>query len=97
MSMIEKAARAIADADGEAFEDYPHRYRAMACAVIEALMEPTAEMLQAVVPLPVHLIQERNDPEYTVAMEAAAVVDRAVLRQKWQDLLSAALNEGEGA
>ncbi len=60
-------------------------------AAIEAMAEPTDAMLSAAVPLPVHLIKERNDETYTRDMNVAATVERMAFRSRWQDAIAAAL------
>ena len=47
MSMIERVARAIAEANMEDFDETPFLHEAMAIAAIEAMGEPTDEMIEA--------------------------------------------------
>jgi hypothetical protein len=88
--MIERVAVAIAkvgalEPDASA--------KAMARAAIEAMREPTAEMLCKAVPYPLHLVVERADAGYTGAMESATMADRITARQTYYDLIDAALGD----
>ena len=47
MSMIERVARAIAEANMEDFEETPHLHEALAIAAIEAMGEPIEDMIAA--------------------------------------------------
>jgi hypothetical protein len=45
--MLERVARAIAEADGGDFDAEPARYRRLAVAALEPLAHPTAAMIDA--------------------------------------------------
>lgn len=99
--MIERVARAI-----EATMFAPHelplaaelheRYRETARAAIEAMREPTEAQLSAAVPEPTHLYEGR-DVEFPVAMRAAAMAERMAARQRWLDMIDAALTDPAGS
>lgn len=59
---------------------------------IEAMREPTADMLCRAIPIPLHLVIERADEKYTAAMETATMTDRIIARQIYQALIDAALS-----
>lgn len=61
-------------------------------AAIEAMREPTMEMLLAAAPYPAHLVAERNDVDYTSNMQAATAADRMAARSKYQTMIDAALS-----
>jgi hypothetical protein len=91
--MIEKVARAIQAKCRERglrpIPDYGVHH--LAAAAIEAMREPSDEMLAATVPFPDHLVRERNSPDYEKHMAAATLADRMGVRQDWQDMIDAAL------
>jgi hypothetical protein len=59
-------------------------YKVDARAALKAIRDLDAETLAHVVPRPDHLIAERNDPEYTINMNAATLADRAAFLSQWQ-------------
>jgi hypothetical protein len=63
-------------------------WRLLARAAIEAIWEPTAEMLSAAAPFPLALVLERDSPEYTKQMETATLADRLAARSIYQTMLS---------
>ena len=63
----------------------------LAREVIEAMREPTEAMLASAVKEPVHLYAGRANG-YVNSMKAATAADRMAARQRWQDLIDAALS-----
>jgi hypothetical protein len=88
--MIERVANAIANSS-IGVHLTKEQLNLAACAAIEAMRQPTADMLCAAVPYPLHLVVERADARYTGAMEAATMADRITARQTYYDLIDAAL------
>jgi hypothetical protein len=62
----------------------------LARAAIEAMREPTPDMLAAAKPEPVHLYPDR-DESYRTSMRAAVTADQLAARQQWRDMIDAAL------
>jgi hypothetical protein len=82
--------------DREGSDDGQRLYiRTGAMLVIEAMREPTNEMLEAAAPFPTHLVVERNDVDYTKNMEAATTAERMAARSKYQTMIDAALSPAD--
>lgn len=97
-NMIDRVAKAIFASDMKwapvlehQFEENKIVYLKAAQAAIEAMREPTVEMLAAAAPYPEHLVIERNDVNYTNSMQAATAGDRMTARSKYQTMIDAAL------
>lgn len=58
---------------------------------IEAMREPSEEMLAAAVPYPASLVIERNDDEYTRNMKVATTIERLAMRSRYQTMIDTAL------
>lgn len=96
--MVERAAKALCQKRYGLWDYWKHRHAEFlgdARVVIEAMREPTAEMLLAVAPFPIHLVIERADVDYTKNMEAATAADRMAARSQYQIMIDAALNVEE--
>lgn len=82
---------AFGDLSDDGYEQVKLR---IARAVLQAIREPTSEMLAAAKPEPTHLYGEGNrGADYQAQMKAAVQVDRTVARQDWQAMLDSALSE----
>lgn len=68
--MIERVARAIADADMEDYMEFAHRYDAAARAAIEAMREPSEKMVLAG-----KAVEPRH---YTFSSSYLAMIDAAL-------------------
>lgn len=81
------------DYNDDAYAHIAAKKRAKAARlVLEAMREPTAEMLSAAAPFPLHLVIERNDVDYARNMEAATAADRMAARSQYQTMIDAALS-----
>lgn len=109
-SMRERIARALArDAlehnghsySGDQLEFYAgqtwRNYLRQADAVLPAMREPTEEMLARAVPEPTHLYgKDGRGAKYKAQMQAAVLVDRAVVARHWRALVDAASCDSGG-
>jgi len=100
MDMVERTAKAICetlfgfyDENDDSPSSPLGQSRLAARAAIAAMREPTEEMLAQVVTEPTHLYgQDGRGPKYEKSMKLAVQVDRMVVRQRWKDMIDAALS-----
>ena len=97
MSMVEVVAKAICEADrGRITENELDRCRDLARAAIQAMMEPTDEMVAVggFEALEASMAERRHYAEIKARLGGLPAYESQVQRHAWKAMITAALKEG---